>query len=114
MGSVWLVVMATTWTIRVVATELLEASAARWRGTRVSTAGRWTTWQRRRLAFWNLGGGWADSSSDGFEQKVEQGLLIMNFFFLLQMSSSHYELSLEKLIHQVMDLSKRLNKLFSL
>ncbi|KAE8695709.1 hypothetical protein F3Y22_tig00110694pilonHSYRG00396 [Hibiscus syriacus] len=34
----------------------------------------------------------ADPSNDEFKQKVEQVLLIMNFFFLLQMSSSHYEL----------------------
>ncbi|KAE8708708.1 Receptor-like serine/threonine-protein kinase ALE2 [Hibiscus syriacus] len=57
-SSICFFLQATTWTIRVVAAELLEASAARWRGTGVSTAGRWTTWQRRRLAFWNLGGGW--------------------------------------------------------
>ncbi|KAE8658828.1 subtilisin-like protease [Hibiscus syriacus] len=43
-----------------------------------------------------------DPPNDGFKQKVEQVLLIMNFFFLLQMSSSHYELSLEKMIHQMM------------
>ncbi|KAE8718410.1 hypothetical protein F3Y22_tig00110013pilonHSYRG00116 [Hibiscus syriacus] len=47
-------------------------------------------------------------------QKVEQVLLIMNFFFLLQMSSSHYELYLEKLIHRVMNSNKKLNKFFSL
>ncbi|KAE8713404.1 hypothetical protein F3Y22_tig00110210pilonHSYRG00058 [Hibiscus syriacus] len=43
--------------------------------------------------------GKADPSSDEFEQKVKQVLLIMNSFFLLQMSSSHYELylTLEKL-----------------
>ncbi|KAE8698334.1 hypothetical protein F3Y22_tig00110599pilonHSYRG00065 [Hibiscus syriacus] len=36
-------------------------------------------------------------SNDEFKQKVEQVLLIMNFFFLLQMtSSSHYELFLWK------------------
>ncbi|KAE8708421.1 putative indole-3-acetic acid-amido synthetase GH3.8 [Hibiscus syriacus] len=34
----------------------------------------------------------ADPSNDEFKQKVEQVLLIMNFFFLLQMCSSHYEL----------------------
>ncbi|KAE8666245.1 hypothetical protein F3Y22_tig00112503pilonHSYRG00123 [Hibiscus syriacus] len=55
-----------------------------------------------------------DPLSDEFEQRVKQVLLIMNFFFLLQMSPSHYELKLEKLIHQVVDLSKRLNKFFSL
>ncbi|KAE8676757.1 DNA (cytosine-5)-methyltransferase DRM2 [Hibiscus syriacus] len=39
-----------------------------------------------------------DPSSDEFEQKVEQVLFIMNFFFLLQMSSSHYELPLDDFI----------------
>ncbi|KAE8654741.1 protein SLOW GREEN 1 [Hibiscus syriacus] len=51
---------------------------------------------------------------ESFKRIIEQVLLIMNFFFLLQMtSSSHYELYLAILIHPMMN-SKRLNKFFSL
>ncbi|KAE8729647.1 putative transcription factor [Hibiscus syriacus] len=45
---------------------------------------------------YELSAGDDDPSNDEFKQKIEQVLLIMNFFFLLQMtSSSHYELYLQ-------------------